>query len=89
MPRLKRYTEPADFISEPRNAHGRMAQNTRGEAGFLDFRISIHDPASSAQIYFGRSRRPAARYNARRSRVIRNGVKNLARVLDARVDDLD
>ena len=66
-----------------------MAEHAGGDAGLLDLGIAIHDAADPAQIDVERADRPAADRDAGGGAVVGDGVENLARVLQARVDDFD
>src|SRR3984885_13078844 len=89
MTDLQRNAVRAELVGEPGDAKRRMAEHAGGDSGLLDFRIAIHDAADPAQIDFERAHRPAADDNAGCGAVIGDGVEYFARVLQARVDDLD
>ena len=67
----------------------RMAEHAGGDAGLLDLGILVHDAADPAQVDVQRADRPAADHDAGGGAVVRDRVEDLARVLQARIDDLD
>ena len=79
----------AELVGEPGDAERRMAEHAGGDAGLLDLGILVHDAADPAQVDVHRTDRPAADHDAGRGAVVGDGVEDLARVLQARVDDLD
>src|SRR5262245_25518857 len=87
--RLQRDAVRAELVGEPGDTQRRMAEHTGGHTGLLDLGVAVHDAADPAQVDVHRSDRPAADHDAGGGAVVGDGVKNLARVLDARVDDLD
>ena len=86
---LKCVTVRADLVGKPCHAKGRMTEYAGSETCFFNFGIAGHDAAHPAQIDVERADRPAAHRNAGGRAIVRNGIDNLARVLDPRVDDLD
>src|SRR6201981_2760576 len=89
MPDIECDAVLAELIGKPGDAERRMAEHAGSDAGLLDLRIAIHDAADPAQIDIERTDRPAADHDAGGSAVVGNGVENLARVLQARIDDFD
>src|SRR5689334_837467 len=79
----------SDFVGKPGNAERGMAKNARGEPGFLDFGVAVHDAADPTQIDIHRTDRTTAHRNTGSGAVIRNSVDDLALILEARVNDLD
>ncbi len=65
-----------------------MAEHASGEAGLLDLGVAVHDAAGPAQVHFHRTDRAAADDDSGRGAVVGDGVENLARVDDTRIDDL-
>src|SRR5689334_11634231 len=86
---LERVAVRADLVRKPGHAECRMTQDARSEARLLDLGIAGHDPADPSQVDVERADRPPAHSDAGSRAVVRYGVDDLARILDARVDDLD
>ena len=86
--RFERVAVRADFVGEPGDAERGMAEHAGGEPRLLDLGILVHDAADPAQIDVHRSDRPPAHGDAGGGAVVGNGVDDLARILDTRVDDL-
>ena len=89
MAGLEPHTQRAELVGEPGDAERRMAEHAGGDAGLLDLGVAIHDAADPAQVDIERPDRPAADDDAGRRPVVGHGVEDLARVLQARIDDLD
>ena len=89
MAGLEPHTQRAELVGEPGDAERGMAEHAGGDAGLLDLGIAIHDAADPAQVDIERPDRPAADDDAGRRPVVGDGVEDLARVLQARIDDLD
>src|SRR5215510_2071709 len=87
--RLQRDAVRAELVGEPGDTQRRMAEHPGGHTGLLDLGVAVHDAADPAQVDLHGSDRPAADHDAGGGAIVGDGVKNLARVLDARVDDLD
>ena len=79
----------AELVGEPGDADRRMAKHAGGKPGLLDLGIPVHDAADPAQIDIHRPDRTAAERDAGGRAIVGHGVENLARILHARVDDLD
>ncbi len=65
-----------------------MAEHAGGDAGLLDLGIAIHDAAHPAKIDVERADRTAAHHDAGGGAIVGDGVEDLARVLETRIDDL-
>ena len=89
MTRLERHAVLAELVGEPGDAERGMPEHAGGDAGLLDLRIAVHDAADPAQIDSERPDRPAADDDAGSGAVVGNGVENLARILQSRIDDLE
>src|SRR5580658_5990693 len=89
MARFERYAMLADLVGEPGHAERGMAEHARGDASLLDLRIAVQHAADPAQVDFERPYRPAADDNAGGGAVVGDGVENLSRILQPRVDDLE
>src|SRR5262245_25546525 len=89
MPGLERDAMLAELVRKPRDAKRRMAEHAGGDAGLLDLGILVHDAADPAQVAVHRTDRPASDHDAGGGAVVRDGVEDLALILQARVDDLD
>src|SRR5690606_17772996 len=74
---------------EPGDAHRGMAENAGRHAGLLDIGVAIHDAADPPEIDVHGPDRATADHQAGRSAAVGHGGASLARVLHARVDDLD
>src|SRR2546422_5900658 len=85
---FERHATFSQPVGEPGDAERRMAEHARGEARLLDLGVAVHDAAGPAQVHFHRADRAAADDDAGRRAVVGNGVENLARVDDTRIDDL-
>src|SRR5438128_363996 len=86
--RVERDSVLPELVREPRHAERRMAEHTGGKARLLDLGVAVHDSAGPARVHFHRPDRTPADDDARRRAVVGDGVEDLARVYDARVDDL-
>ena len=86
---FERVAVRTDLVGEPGDAERRMAEHAGGEPRLLDLGILVHDAADPAQVDVHRADRAAAERNARGGAVIGHGIDDSARVLDARIDDLD
>src|SRR3954466_13756751 len=60
MPGLERDAVTAQLVGEPSHAERGMAEHAGGNAGLLDLRVLVHDPADPAQVDVERAHRPAA-----------------------------
>ena len=88
MAGLERVAVRADLVGEPGDAERRMAEHAGGQARLLDFGILVHDAADPAQVDVHRADRTSAHRDAGGGAVVGDGVDDLARVLQARIDDL-
>ena len=66
-----------------------MTEHAGGNAGLLDLGILVHDAADPAQVDVERPDRPTTDDDPGRRAIVGDRVENLARVLQARIDDLD
>jgi hypothetical protein len=89
MAGLQRHAVEPQLVGEPGDAQCRMAQNAGGDAGLLDLGILVHDAADPAQVDVHRPDRAAADGDAGGGAVVGDGIADLARVLQTRIDDLD
>src|SRR5262249_43946979 len=89
MARLERNAVASELIGEPCYAEPGMTEHAGRNAGLLDLGILVHDAADPAQVDVERADRPAADDDAGRRSIVGDRVENLARVLQARIDDLD
>src|SRR5262249_3167256 len=86
---IKRNAVLAELIGKPSEAKRRVAEHAGGDAGLLDLGIAVHDAADPAQVDIERTDRPAANHDAGGGAVVGDSIENLARILQARIDDLD
>src|SRR5580765_123255 len=89
VPGFERDAVLAQAVGEPGDAQRRMSEHAGGQAGLLDLGVAVHDAAHPAQVRFHRADRPPADDDAGRRAVVGHCVEDLARVLQASVDDLD
>src|SRR5215469_7241215 len=73
---LAKRSEP---IGEPGDAVGRVVQHGRGDAGFLQYAVSIAERTDPAQVDVERAYRATANYQCRVGRVVRDGVDHAPR----------
>src|SRR5262249_28822298 len=66
-------------IGEPGDAVGRVVQHGRGDAGFLQYAVSIAERTDPAQVDVERAYRATANYQCRVGRVVRDGVDHAPR----------
>src|SRR5262245_8449587 len=79
----------ANFVGEPGDAKCRMTQHPGSQTRFFDLRIPVHDATDPAQVDIHGPNRPTAHCDTGRGAVVRNGIDDLALVLQARIDDLN
>src|SRR5262249_61270647 len=88
MARLERNPMASELVGEPCDAERGMTEHAGRNASLLDLGILVHDAADPAQVDVERPHRPTAADDAGRRPIVGNRVENLARVLQARIDDL-
>ena len=88
MAGLERDAVLSELVGKPGDAERGMAEHAGGKAGLFDLGILVHDAADPAQIDIHRSDRPPAHGDAGGGAVVGDGVDDLARIDQARIDDL-
>src|SRR5436190_929829 len=78
-----------ELVGEPSHAERRMAEDAGSNPGLLDLGVAVHDAAHPAQVDIERADWATADYDPSRGAVVGDRVDNLARVLQASVDDFD
>src|SRR5262249_20319745 len=78
-----------DLVRRPGDTECRMAEHAGGDPSLLDLGVTVHDAANPAQVDLHRPDRATAHGDAGGGAVVRDGVEDFARVLEAGIDDLE